>query len=140
LRSLAWSLSAGWLFAALLLALAGVLPQAFSDDPAVIERAGAIWTMLALMQPAAAVVFGLDGILIGAGDTRYLAGSMLLAGLGVYVPIALLAFALGWGLTGVWAGLLALVGVRLLALGGRFAGSSWAITGAAVARAPARSG
>jgi putative MATE family efflux protein len=134
LRTLAWSLAAGCLFGALLLALASVLPQLFTDDPAVIERAGAIWTMLALMQPAAALVFGLDGILIGAGDTRYLAGSMLVAGVGAYVPIALLALALDWGLTGVWAGLLALVGVRLLTLGWRFAGGAWAVTGAAVAR------
>ena len=139
LRALAWSLTAGCVFGALLLALAGVLPQAFTDDPAVIERAHAIWTMLALMQPAAAIVFGLDGILIGAGDTRYLAGSMLLAGLGVYVPIALLALALEWGFTGVWAGLLALVGVRLVTLGRRFAGGRWAVTGAAVARGAARS-
>jgi putative MATE family efflux protein len=140
LRALAWSLTAGCLFGALLLALADVLPQAFTDDPAVIERAHAIWTMLALMQPAAAIVFGLDGILIGAGDTRYLAGSMLLAGLGAYVPFALLALALGWGFTGVWAGLLALVGVRLVTLGWRFAGGRWAVTGAAVARGPARTG
>ena len=122
LRALAWGLAAGCLFGALLLALARVLPQAFTDDPAVIERARAIWTMLALMQPAAAVVFALDGILIGAGDTRYLAGSMLLAGVCVYIPIALLALALDWGVTGVWAGLLALVGVRLVTLGWRFAG------------------
>jgi Na+-driven multidrug efflux pump len=106
----------------------------------VIERAHAIWTMLALMQPAAAIVFGLDGILIGAGDTRYLAGSMLLAGLGVYVPIALLALALEWGFTGVWAGLLALVGVRLVTLGLRFAGGRWAVTGTAVARDRGRGG
>ncbi|MGH2941870.1 MAG: MATE family efflux transporter [Solirubrobacteraceae bacterium] len=140
LRSLAWSLAAGGLLGAVLLAAARVLPQAFTDDPAVVERARAIWTMLAVMQPAAAVVFGLDGILIGAGDTRYLAGSMLLAGVGVYIPIALLALALDWGVTGVWAGLLALVGVRLLTLGWRFAGGRWAVTGAAVARAPARAG
>jgi MATE family, multidrug efflux pump len=140
LRSLAWSLTAGCLFGALLLVLARMLPQVFTDDPAVIERARAIWTMLALMQPAAAVVFGLDGILIGAGDTRFLAVSMLLAGLVVYVPIALLALALDWGLTGVWVGLLALVGVRLITLGGRFAGGAWAITGSAVTRGPARAG
>ena len=134
LRCIGWALVAGCLFAALLLGLAGVVPQAFTDDPAVIERARAIWTMLAFMQPAAAVVFALDGILIGAGDTRYLAGSMLLAGLCVYVPIALLALALDWGMTGVWAGLLALVGVRLLTLGVRFANRRWAITGAAITR------
>jgi putative MATE family efflux protein len=134
LRTIGWSLVAGCLFSALLLALADPLPHAFTSDPAVIERAGAIWVMLALMQPAAAVVFALDGILIGAGDTRYLAGSMALAGLGVYVPVALLALTLHWGITGVWAGLLALVGVRLLTLGWRFAGDRWAVTGAAVAR------
>jgi Na+-driven multidrug efflux pump len=82
------------------------------------------------------VVFALDGILIGAGDTRYLAGSMLFAGLCVYIPIALLALALDWGMTGVWAGLLALVGVRLLTLGARFANGRWAITGPTVARPP----
>jgi putative MATE family efflux protein len=128
-RAIGWSLVAGCLFAALLLALAGTLPRAFTSDPAVIERADAIWPMLALMQPLAAVVFALDGVLIGAGDTRYLAGSMLLAGLGAYVPIALLALALGWGLTGVWAGLPALMGVRLLTLGWRLAGGRWAVTG-----------
>ncbi len=133
-RSMAWGLVAGCLFGAVLLVLARALPPLFTDDPAVIERARAIWTMLAFMQPAAAVVFALDGILIGAGDTRYLAGSMLLAGLCVYVPIALLALALDWGMTGVWAGLLALVGVRLLTLGARFLNGRWAITGASVAR------
>ena len=130
-RAIGWSLVAGCLFAALLLALAGTLPRAFTSDPAVIERAHAIWPMLALMQPLAAVVFALDGVLIGAGDTRYLAGSMLLAGLGAYVPVALLALALGWGLTGVWAGLLALMAVRLLTLAVRLAGGRWSVTGAA---------
>ncbi|MEY2515414.1 MAG: hypothetical protein QOJ89_2772 [bacterium] len=130
LRTIGWSLAAGCLLGAVLLALAGPLPHAFSSDPTVIDRAHAIWVMLALMQPAAAVVFALDGVLIGAGDTRWLAVSMLLAGLAVYVPIALLALHLGWGITGVWAGLLAFVGVRLALLGGRFARGRWAVTGA----------
>jgi putative MATE family efflux protein len=133
LRTIGWSLAAGALFAALLTALAGPLPHAFTSDPRVVERAHAIWPMLALMQPLAAVVFALDGVLIGAGDSRYLAGSMLLAGLGAYVPIALLALALGWGITGVWSGLLALMGVRLITLAARFAGDRWAVTGAVAA-------
>jgi Na+-driven multidrug efflux pump len=49
------------------------------------------------------------------------------------VPIALLALALGWGVTGVWAGLVALMGVRLVTIGWRFAGGRWAVTGAAAA-------
>ncbi|MDX6691641.1 MAG: hypothetical protein QOG15_3098 [Solirubrobacteraceae bacterium] len=134
LRTLTWAFVAGGLFGAILLALSGVLPHAFTDDPHVIDRAQAIWAMFALMQPAAAVVFALDGILIGAGDTRYLAGSMLLAGLGTYVPIALIALAAGWGIQGVWAGLLALMAVRLLTLGRRLRSRRWAIVGAAVAR------
>jgi len=138
IRTLAWSLVAGCAFGALLLALAGPLPQVFSDDPRVVDRAHAIWTMFALMQPAAAVVFALDGILIGAGDTRFLAGSMLLAGLGAYIPIALLALALDWGIQGVWAGLLALMAVRLVTLGWRFASRRWAVTGAEVARGRTR--
>jgi Na+-driven multidrug efflux pump len=131
LRTIGWSLVVGCAFAVALLALAGTLPLAFTSDAAVVERAHAIWPMLALMQPLAAAVFALDGVLIGAGDSRYLAGSMLLAGLGAYVPIALLALALGWGVTGVWAGLLALIGVRLVTIGWRFAGGRWAVTGAA---------
>jgi putative MATE family efflux protein len=138
LRTIGWSLVAGGLFAALLLALSGPLPHAFTSDPAVVERAHAIWPMLALMQPLAAVVFALDGVLIGAGDTRYLAGSMLLGGVGVYVPVALLALALDWGITGVWSGLLAFMGVRLLTLGRRFAGGRWAIMGPGVDRSPGR--
>jgi len=54
LRTIGWSLVAGCLFGVLLLALAGTLPRAFTSDPAVIERASAIWVMLVLMQPAAA--------------------------------------------------------------------------------------
>ena len=133
-RTIGWSLVAGCALGGLLLALSGTLPRAFTSDPAVIDRAAAIWPMLAVMQPAAAVVFALDGVLIGAGDTRWLAGSMLLAGIGVYVPITLLALQLDWGITGVWAGLLAFVFARLATIGARFLGGRWAVTGAAVAR------
>jgi Na+-driven multidrug efflux pump len=106
------------------------VPRLFTDDEAVVERARAVWPLFAAMQPAAAVVFALDGILIGAGDARYLAGSMLLAGFGVYVPVALLALRLDWGIAGVWAGLLGLMGARLVTLGLRFRGGRWAVVGA----------
>ena len=54
---------------------------------------------------------------------------MLAAG-AIYVTIALLALHDGWGILGVWWGLLALIGVRLVTCGVRFAGSRWALTGA----------
>ena len=48
-------------------------------------------------------MFALDGILIGAGDTRFLMWGMLAAA-AVYVPIALLALHQDWGIVGVWCG------------------------------------
>ena len=128
-RMIGWSVAVGAGFAVVLLALVGVLPDAFTDDSAVIERAEAIWPLFALMQPMAGAVFALDGILIGAGDTRYLMWSMVFAALGVYAPIALASLGFDWGLVGVWCGLCALMAARLVTLGVRFAGRAWAVTG-----------
>jgi len=71
------------------------------------------------------VVFALDGILIGAGDTRFLAWAML-AALAVFVPLALLAD----DLRALWAALVALMAVRLLTAGARFSGRRWLVLGA----------
>ena len=135
LRMIGWSVAAGAVFALLLLALIDVLPRAFTSDPVVIERAQEIWPLFALMQPANGAVFALDGILIGAGDTRFLMWGMLAASLLVFVPIALLSLAFDWGLVGVWVGLVALIATRLATCWWRFAGRRWAVTGAR--RAPA---
>ena len=62
----------------------------FTSDPAVIAKANEIWPLFALMMPFNGAVFALDGILIGAGDTRFLMWGMLAAA-AVYIPIALLA-------------------------------------------------
>jgi putative MATE family efflux protein len=128
-RMIGWSVAAGALFAAVLLALGDAVPRLFTDDPAVIRQAHEIWPLFALMMPANGAVFALDGILIGAGDTRYLMWGMLLAA-AVYVPVALLALWEDWGILGVWWGLLALIAVRLVTCGARFIGSRWALTGA----------
>jgi putative MATE family efflux protein len=129
-RMLGWSLAVGCLFGVVLLALHDVLPRLFSDDSRVIDKAQVLWPLFALMQPAGAVVFALDGILIGAGDARYLAGAMVFAGLCVFVPISLLALHFDWGLTGVWWGLNALMVARLATLGVRFASGRWVVLGA----------
>jgi MATE family, multidrug efflux pump len=129
-RMLELALLAGIVLGGVLLALEGPLPGLFTNDEAVIERAREIWPLFALMQPAAAVVFALDGILIGAGDTRFLAWAMVVAAFGVYVPLALVALHLEWGIVGVWCGLLALMAARLVSLGWRFRGRRWAVTGA----------
>ena len=96
-----------------------------------IDRLHAIWPLFAAMQPAAGAVFALDGVLIGAGDTRYLAVAMVIASLGFYVPLALLALHFHWGIVGVWAGLLALIAIRLATNVARFLRRRWIVVGAA---------
>ena len=82
-----------------MLALEGVLPYAFTSDEAVVERAQAIWLLFALMQPLNGAVFALDGILIGAGDGRFLMWSMVVAFVAsASVTLATLAF--DWGIVG----------------------------------------
>jgi putative MATE family efflux protein len=128
MRMIGWAVVAGTAFGLVLLALGDVLPRAFTSDDAVVARAHEIWPLFAAMMPANGAVFALDGILIGAGDTRFLMWGMLAAA-AVYVPVALLALAQDWGIVGVWAGLCGLIGVRLLTCGARFLGQRWALTG-----------
>jgi putative MATE family efflux protein len=129
LRVIGWSVLVGALFGLVLAPLGGAIPGLFTDDPLVRERAQEIWWIFAATMPANGAVFALDGILIGAGDTRFLMWGMLSAA-AAYVPVALLALHRGWGITGVWWGLAALIAVRLATCGARFAGRRWALTGA----------
>jgi putative MATE family efflux protein len=128
-RVILWSVVAGSGFGIVLVALAGIVPQAFTDDPLVVERAGEIWWLFAALMPLNGAVFALDGILIGAGDTRFLMWAML-ASAAVYVPVALLSLDQGWGIVGVWCGLAGLILVRALTCGVRFLGTRWVLTGA----------
>ena len=130
-RMIAWSVALGAAFGVVLLALGDVVPRLFTSDDAVVERAHEIWWLFAAMMPVNGAVFALDGILIGAGDTRFLMWGMLAAA-ALYVPVALLALASGWGIVGVWAGLAGLIAVRLATCGARFAGDRWARTGLAL--------
>ena len=127
-RMIAWSVVVGLVFAAVLAPLSYALPRAFTDDPRVLHEAALLWPFLAAMQPLGAAVFALDGILIGAGDTRYLMWSMLAAS-GLFVTLAALALSFDWGVVGVWAALDVLIAARLALLGPRFARRRWAVVG-----------
>lgn len=131
-RMIAWSILSGALFAGGMLALAEPLPRVFTAEPEVLERVAAAWPIFSLMQPINGAVFALDGILIGAGDSRYLMWAML-ASSSVVVPLALVALFSGWGIVGVWLAVLTLIVVRLATTGGRFATGRWVITGALAA-------
>ena len=128
-RMIAWSVALGGVFGVVLLALGDVIPRAFTSDPVVIARAHEIWWLFAALMPVNGAVFALDGILIGAGDTRFLMWGTLAAA-AVYVPVALLALHEGWGIAGVWWGLAGLIAMRLATCGMRFSSARWALTGA----------
>jgi putative MATE family efflux protein len=127
-RMIWWSVAIGAAFAAILAPLYHVLPAAFTNDPRVLHQAALLWPFLAAMQPLGGAVFALDGILIGAGDTRYLMWSMLAAS-AVFIVLASLALALDWGVVGVWAALDVLIASRLALLWPRFARRRWAVVG-----------
>ena len=127
-RMIWWSAVVGLFFALVLAPLADVLPRAFTSDPAVLHQAALLWPFLALMQPFAGVVFALDGILIGAGDTRFLMWSMLAAS-GLFILLAALSLVYGWGVIGVWIALDVLIAARLAFLGPRFLSRRWAVVG-----------
>jgi putative MATE family efflux protein len=131
-RMIGWSVVLGGAFGLVLLGLGDVIPRAFTSDDAVVERAQEIWWLFAAMMPLNGAVFALDGILIGAGDTRFLMWGMLAAA-AVYVPVALTALHEGWGIVGVWWGLAGLIAVRLATCGLRFSSERWARTGARAA-------
>jgi putative MATE family efflux protein len=128
LRMIGMSVLVGAAFAVVMLGLIDLLPRVFTSDEAVLEAARDLWPIFALMQPLNGAVFALDGILIGASDTRFLMWSMVAAGL-VSVAVALLALAFDWGIVGVWTALLVLIVVRLVTIGTRFARRRWLVTG-----------
>lgn len=124
-RVLAWSLIAGVLFGAMLLALEPVLPRAFSANLRVLDRAHAIWLIFAAMQPINGLAFGLDGILIGASDTRFLMWAMLPCTVLVFLPLAFVSWAAGGGIIGIWLAIYAFITARALLTGIRLRRGAW---------------
>lgn len=124
-----YGLGAGIVIAGLLLAVLPVLPGLFSPDPEVVANAQLVWLWLALMQPAAGVVFALDGVLMGAGDVAYLRTITLASALVGFLPLTLLAIPLGWGLPGIWSGLTLFIGLRLVAVTWRVLDGRWRVVG-----------
>jgi putative MATE family efflux protein len=122
------SVGLGATFAALMLVLSSVLPRAFTGDAAVLDEAALLWPLFAVMQPLNGAVFALDGILIGAGDGPFLAGSMVAAFLAC-AAVLVASVAGDWGIRGVWAALVILILVRLTLLTARFRRGRWLVTG-----------
>ena len=88
-----------------------------------------LWPWFVGMLPPAGVVFALDGVLIGAGDVGFLRTITIVAAVGAFAPLSVAALLWHWGLGGVWAGLAAFVGVRLVGMLARTRGGKWVVTG-----------
>jgi putative MATE family efflux protein len=86
---------------------------------------GGVILSIAVFQPLNGIVFVLDGLLIGARDTRFLMWAMLIGALGIFVPISWMSLHWGWGLTGIWTGVGALMTWRLVTLLYRFFSRKW---------------
>ncbi len=117
-RLLSWGLLAGLILGAGLWLAQPLLLPLFTDDPAVITRVGWLFPFVAAMQPLNALVFVYDGIFMGAERFRFLAGAMLLSAL-AGCGVLLLVLPLGWGLTGVWWGMVVFMLVRFITLAWR---------------------
>ncbi len=125
-----WSAGAGAAFAAVYAAGWWLIPRLFTSSPPVWHQAHVLWPWFVVMLPAAGVVFGLDGVLIGAGDIAFLRTITLVAALGGFVPLTLAAAHWGWGIGGVWAGLTAFIVVRLIGMVTRARTDRWLVLGA----------
>src|SRR6266550_2676242 len=87
-RMIEWGIAVGIVFGVLLAVLRPAIVPLFTPDSDVQALALQVLLIVAAMQPLSAVVFVLDGILIGAGDVTYLAVAMLVATVGVFAPAA----------------------------------------------------
>lgn len=128
-RMIEWGVVFGVVVGVAVLSVRTVLPHLFTDDPEVIALAAFVLLWLAVLQPVNAVAFVLDGILIGAGDMRFLAWAMVGAA-AVFVPAAIAVSATGAGIGWLWASLGLLMTTRVVTLGARFAGDRWIVLGA----------
>src|SRR2546423_1243741 len=128
-RMVEWGVLAGLALGGLVALLRPVLAPLFSDDAAVVHLTEQVLWVVAALPPLNAVVFVLDGVLIGARDLRFLAGAMVGA-FAVFVPAAILAGTLGGTLLWLWGAITLLMLARLAGMTWRFARGAWAVTGA----------
>lgn len=130
-RTLGWGAATGAVIGVVLAAASPWLPWLFTSEAAVASAARPALLVAASAMPLAGAVFLFDGILMGAGDGRYLAG----AGLVTLVPYAPLAVAVAYGLPAaspagglawLWAAFAwVFMGARGLTTGLRARGTAW---------------
>jgi putative MATE family efflux protein len=128
-RMIVWGAVYGTIFSVVLLAIRPVLPPVFGLAPDVRRLLLAVLLVVIVQQPAAGVVFVLDGVLIGAGDQDYLAVAGLMT-LAVFSAAAWGVLTTGSGLVALWLAYCAWMAARFATLTLRVRGTRWLVTGA----------
>lgn len=133
-RMIRWGVLSGIVTGVALAAAAPFVGVLFTNDPAVRDMLWPVLLVAAVFQPVAGVVFVLDGVLIGAGDGRYLAwgGTVVLA---LFAPLALIAVHYApedqRGLLWLWVAFgIGFICTRAVVLLHRARGDRWMVTGA----------
>jgi putative MATE family efflux protein len=106
-----------------------VVPRLFTDDAAVLSAVSVPWWFLVAQLPVAGIVFALDGVLLGAGDAKFMRNATLASALLGFLPPIWLSLAYGWGLFGIWSGLSLFMVLRLLFVGWRTVSGRWLVGG-----------
>ncbi|MGO4102669.1 MATE family efflux transporter [Leifsonia sp. YAF41] len=133
-RCLEWGIAGGAVLGLVVIAVSGILGSLFTSSAEVAALLPPTLIVLGLSVPLCGLVFVLDGVLIGAGDARYLALTGIL-NFAAFVPLALLVRA--WAPPGALglallmaAFVFGYLGARALTLGLRAHGSRWMVVGA----------
>ncbi|MGE2836634.1 MATE family efflux transporter [Mycobacterium sp. SMC-4] len=135
-KSVAWRVTVFSAVAAAVLAAvfavgASVLPAVFTDDRSVLDEIAVPWWFLVAQLPVAGIVFAVDGVLLGAGDAKFMRNATMASALLGFLPLVWLSLAFGWGLLGIWAGLSTFMVLRLVFVGWRVLSGRWLVPGTA---------
>ena len=128
-RMTVWGIVAGVVAGVVVAAARPLYVPLFTTDHAVRALLAGVLLLVAAYQPVSGVVFVLDGVLIGAGDNRFLAVASIATTV-VFLVCAYAALRAGGGLTGLWLAVGAFMIARLVVLSARARTAAWTVTGA----------
>jgi putative MATE family efflux protein len=128
-RMAVWGIVVGVAAGAVIAAARPLYVPLFTTDHAVRVLLAQVLLLVAAYQPVSGVVFVLDGVLIGAGDNRFLAVASI-ATTAVFLVCAYAALWAGGGLIGLWLAVGAFMIARLVVLSARARTAAWTVTGA----------
>ena len=128
-RILGWSIGVGAVLGLLTIALRSPITSLFTDQADIVALVMSSLVWVGAMQPVSGLAFALDGILVGAGDQRFLAAAMV-GSLGVLLVAGWAVTAADTALWGLWLALTIFMASRVVALGWRYLTPAWVRTGA----------